>query len=600
MEAAAGSTNLFTRSLLRNAEAMTVTTNRSWLHNQALFTARRYAFYATLAVTGLIYEVGKLGFEYNSMIQTAREALRPIFSSNAALDGVISRLYKVSTLSPFLFKDTLGAFRTLYPAFHAVGISASDAINTIQGAANALAVSGKLSSGQLTRIGVQLQHLANIGRPTGQILLALARDGLPVYPALRKELGLTGTSLENVASSGLTAQQVIRALNRYMLTAAPYAGAAFRLTTRTLQGNWQMLKDILAQAAGSAEGGLFGGLTRRLRAVNTALMPLLLSNRPIGLYQIAQAFDRSLTPSTHIILNLFIFLTTTLRTIIFEFGILARAIGILLWPLNRLLSLFGMGNDITRLYAVAIGTLITLYLAARLALLPFTIALATWELVTVAARAAAQAYSAWLVIMSFAADMATRSFFAMTVAMLTNPFILLAAAVIALTVGLVILYFKWKAFHDFVNRTWYWLQSHPLVTSFIAIIGPLIVILQHLTQIYHMAQKIYNLARHPVRAVEHGGGGFFHHPLNYLPLLTGFATGGVVGRGGLAVVGERGPELVHLPSASVVQPLTGNSLVGAGSIQITVIPQPIYFDGKMIGQALARVVTDKEARMGGR
>ena len=46
--------------------------------------------------------------------------------------------------------------------------------------------------------------------------------------------------------------------------------------------------------------------------------------------------------------------------------------------------------------------------------------------------------------------------------------------------------------------------------------------------------------------------------------IPGLATGGVVGRSGAAIVGERGPELLTLPRAAVVQPLP-SSAAGASS-----------------------------------
>src|SRR6516164_987443 len=118
MEAATAETNMFGRALVKNAAAMRLNTERTWMQNQALFTARRYLFYTTLAVTGLAFAVARLGFQYQNTIQTAKVALGTILPKKQ-LDDVLSQLYKISTLSPFLFQDTVQAFRMLYPAFHA-------------------------------------------------------------------------------------------------------------------------------------------------------------------------------------------------------------------------------------------------------------------------------------------------------------------------------------------------------------------------------------------------------------------------------------------------------------------------------------------------
>jgi hypothetical protein len=55
----------------------------------------------------------------------------------------------------------------------------------------------------------------------------------------------------------------------------------------------------------------------------------------------------------------------------------------------------------------------------------------------------------------------------------SNPYVLLAAAIVAIIVGLVILYIKWKWFHDHVNATGRWIVQHwKLVVGVISTINP--------------------------------------------------------------------------------------------------------------------------------
>jgi hypothetical protein len=648
MEAATAETNMFGRALVKNAAAMRLNTERTWMQNQALFTARRYLFYTTLAVTGLAFAVARLGFQYQNTIQTAKVALGTILPKKQ-LDDVLSQLYKISTLSPFLFQDTVQAFRMLYPAFHAAGISAKDAIDSIQASANGLAVAGKLSTGSLTRVSVQLQHMANIGRPTGQVLTALARDGLPVYPALRKELGLTGASLANLASSGYTAKQVIEALNKYMITTAPYAGAAMRISLHTLQGNWQMFKDILAQAAGRAEGGMFQGLTTRLAKINQILAVPFLKNQRIGIYMVADAIDRSLTPNTHIIINLFILFASTLKILVFEFWSLFAIISLLLRPLDYFASLFGQNWAMMKLLGGALGTLIFLWTlmwiktalwnaageasiaigyglaaaqgvwtaivwlwdAAQTAAILLQIwwnrEVTTARLMMILATGATIAYMAAMWLWTAATGAATAAQTALDAALWANPIGLVILAVLALAAGLVILYFKWKWFHDLVNATFKFLWSHPWAAALIPIVGQLIIMAKVLDEIYKHARGIAQFAQHPVRGLEHaahgitGGYGWkdwqfwLPHSTNWRDYIPGLQHGGMFSSGGFAMVGERGPEIVHLPAASVVQPFSANMMNGAG-LAIHVYPQDIYLDSKKIGSVLATAITDREAR----
>jgi phage-related protein len=56
-------------------------------------------------------------------------------------------------------------------------------------------------------------------------------------------------------------------------------------------------------------------------------------------------------------------------------------------------------------------------------------------------------------------------------AALANPYVLVAAAIVGLVVGLVVLYKKWKWFHNLVDATWHWIKSHwPLLVAIL--LGP--------------------------------------------------------------------------------------------------------------------------------
>ena len=64
-----------------------------------------------------------------------------------------------------------------------------------------------------------------------------------------------------------------------------------------------------------------------------------------------------------------------------------------------------------------------------------------------------------------------------------------------------------------------------------------------------------------------------------VPFIPGFAGGTRSAPGGLAVVGERGPELVNLPRGSQVIP---NHQLGGGGQTILV---EVYLDSKRVTQA---------------
>jgi hypothetical protein len=90
-----------------------------------------------------------------------------------------------------------------------------------------------------------------------------------------------------------------------------------------------------------------------------------------------------------------------------------------------------------------------------------------------------------------------------------------------------------------------------------------------------------------------------------LKSLFGLATGGIVAaqlgtttsRGSTVLVGERGPEILSLPSGSRVTPLPPPALVGsqlAGGGERPIITQ-VYLDGRMIARAVGAVAADQAA-----
>lgn len=77
---------------------------------------------------------------------------------------------------------------------------------------------------------------------------------------------------------------------------------------------------------------------------------------------------------------------------------------------------------------------------------------------------------------------------------------------------------------------------------------------------------------------------------------VGLQGGGVVTRAGRFLVGERGPELVALPSGAAVTPLTGPEAIGGAGGLTGEVVIPLIVDGRELGRAVARVTADRLAR----
>jgi hypothetical protein len=83
-----------------------------------------------------------------------------------------------------------------------------------------------------------------------------------------------------------------------------------------------------------------------------------------------------------------------------------------------------------------------------------------------------------------------------------------------------------------------------------------------------------------------------------LPHVPTLAAGGYVHGAGVALVGERGPELVRLDRGARVSPLPAPeaAVAGAPAGLGATIEIPLYLDGRQVAKSVARVTADKLAR----
>lgn len=141
----------------------------------------------------------------------------------------------------------------------------------------------------------------------------------------------------------------------------------------------------------------------------------------------------------------------------------------------------------------------------------------------------------------------------MAAPLLLNPWTWIALAVI----GIGILYWKWEKFRKSVNAFFRFMWDHPLLSVFMPVIPALKIILGMLQRIANLIRAIRHpgsLIPHP--SLPHGARGWLNL-LNPLPFgIPGLASGGFVSRGGLALVGENGPELAQMPTGARVSPIS--------------------------------------------
>jgi hypothetical protein len=193
----------------------------------------------------------------------------------------------------------------------------------------------------------------------------------------------------------------------------------------------------------------------------------------------------------------------------------------------------------------------------------------------------------------------------------SNPYVLLAAAIVAIIVGLVILYIKWKWFHDHVNATGRWIVQHwKLVVGVISTINPplaftiflVVELIKNFRRLVNWAKdawgwikKIWNLVpghqiAGAIASTLFGGGGG-------MP-VTGGHAGGLAPQPAFAGSGARGrirtmPSGIAQMARDTSIPLGGGA---GGAPDYVQLNNTIQIDGKTIARQTAKYKLNAEAR----
>lgn len=644
--------------------AMTHTARRSWLMNQALFTTHRILYGLTIATIGFGVAAFHMGFQFNSAMQTARVALQDVFPSAQALNDELDYLFNFTKYTPFQFKDVTIAFRQLYAAFQPLGISVDDTNATIKAMVDALAYAGKTTPGNLNRVAVALQHMAYQGHLTGYTVNQLARDGLPIFAILNKELGLTGEQIHKIGTLGIPTNVILQKMIDYINRTPGFQNAAYRQATQTLTGIFTTFKDNIGQLFGYIEtqpfvgaqnffnrfNGFIGDLTDKIksgqiRSVQALLVDMFGPGAGAIWHQIATDFQmlwhavaqiivgfvqfkplwiafyaglvlihgilivlNPLLDHMNIVLSIIIPLyvtykvttwylvaalkaqafwtavnTAELKDLTFAQWLARASLYAYYFTLGRVILLMKSFRVVAATYTAAmilmaqdswlfnfalkayyftLGRILLLSAAIKLFAARYVTAIV---LMTINSRAFALATRAMALAQIFlraALYQTARAFIVMTLAMLANPVGLIIAAVVLLVGGLVILYFKWKWFHNLVNDTWHFImQNAPYVAAALtlafgplgAILASMILIIKYWREIKNFGQKhVVDPIRHPLRSIQddqkHKGS--FWNALITPPFS--FASGGTMPWSDFAWVGEHGPELALLPGGTRV------------------------------------------------
>ena len=629
------STTRMDAAIAASGKTMTAANEKAFLMRQGIFTMRRFMFYGTLAAAGMAFSVAKLGWEFNNTMQTARVGFTSIMGNANAANKELRQLYVTAALTPFQFPDIVMATRRILAFNHNVGQTNL----LVTGLTNALSRTGLISAQYLGRASLALGHMFAQGRLTGRILYQMAQDNIPMQEALQKQFHMTGEEIrQQVAAGMITATQAAQALIN--LTQSPaYRNAAKMQATQTLVGAWSTFIDFMRMASASGQGGIFGFLTKNLRAIDLALEPLARGEKPITLTMVAQVIDRQLSPKTHLIINLFEFFQGVIMGVTGSFYLLLKAIQMLLWPFDRILNLFGGNRTAARLLGIMLGILATRWIlvatwtaiaAAMNVVYEATGLKVIWTNRKIIASNAMVAWSYRELIVQILLWRATTLISMLRIIPIFARLIVQAVAMrlafmglslatlgwiglaIAVIYALVMLYIRWKAFRDIVNETATWLKNHWVWILEVLMPGlgfGIKFLIDHwrtfsniVKTAFGWVDKVYNKIAHPI-------GGWFGKVLHYAsyalpPGMGGPAAhqiGGIVPGRQWSLVGERGPELVQLPGGSRIMPsyAVGSVMpafagVSGGSDRPILVQ--VMLDRKVLAQGVARANQDYASR----
>lgn len=173
--------------------------------------------------------------------------------------------------------------------------------------------------------------------------------------------------------------------------------------------------------------------------------------------------------------------------------------------------------------------------------------------------------------------------------MMANPITLVIVAIVALVAGLIWFFTQtklgkeiWANFTKFIGEAWqnivkFITDSVSNVANAMNSIGGFIKSVfvgaaNFIIDVFNNVNKAINVVIDGLNAAlglaKSLTGGAIDLKIGKLPMLPHLATGGTLTRGGLAMVGERGPEVVKLPAGATVYPTGGMPAGGGGGLTI--------------------------------
>jgi Tape measure protein len=606
---------------------------RSWLFNQAMFTMRRFAYGATLAVGALASASVYMGIKFNVTMEQNTIAMAHFLGGTAAATRELDRLYEVAARTPFEFQNVVEAERR----FLAFGYSLEESRKALSVIGDVAAGLGGEPAENISRLVLVMGQVKATGRILGQDMLQLQQLGIDTNRIFREELGLTREDLAaGVGELQIPSEIAIPALLRGMQK--QFKGMAEE-QSKTLGGMLSTLRDYRNQFLGAMTEPITDRLRERVVPGLIALTQELSTAAKAGasFTTIIGILDNKLGARGGLLM-----IWKTIRdvgigignvftnAVVPAFRIAFTAAYPLFFILKEMAAVFRILSEHTIFAGIIFGVLGTIWVYTTTIMLAYTVMMMRQTFATMVSTVASSRFGIvlkwlgrWILLgirriwgMIFAEQA-----YAVWTARATGSTWLFSASATGGTVAMG--FFQtamWtailsvRAFVIDLNILKMTIWSIPLIGWALAVISAMIYLELRFQAISRWLQFLWDKMRaftdwtkgSWVGRLVGGAVNIAAGAVPFVgPVLQGgghvagqFAGGGVAGIGGRYLVGERGPELVTLPRGAQVTPnnQTGKFAQGYGTPEYIEMHTHVNLDGREMAEVVSKYKLSRAAR----
>lgn len=210
--------------------------------------------------------VGYFGIQFNATMESNVLAFENFAGGVRGAERLTAQLFEIASKTPFSFEDITTATRR----FGAFGFSVKESLSLLDTLGDTLSYTGG-STDEVLRMAKAFGDIRAKGRLMGQELLQLTNLNLPVYDILSEELGLGVKEMQNIAKEGIPAKKAIDAIQRGL--EKRFGGGAVKYM-QTFNGQVQRAQDNFKLMSGALTEGLFVTLKGVLTDANDRMEKL--------------------------------------------------------------------------------------------------------------------------------------------------------------------------------------------------------------------------------------------------------------------------------------------------------------------------------------